>query len=114
MSYLASRCQISLLDSEDPQHETLLMRYLSNVNFAGAFQMADKLIQLGANVNYQNSAPNAKTALHLCITRRLVDSVNYLLNVRGINPHLEDHSGKDCCFYFNILPESVQVKVQKR
>ncbi|TNV86532.1 hypothetical protein FGO68_gene15003 [Halteria grandinella] len=114
VSLLSTRCQINLLDSEDPQHETLIMKYLTNVKFPGAFKLVDKLIQQGANVNYQNSPPNGKTALHICLMKRLTDSVNYLLNCKDLNPHLEDHSGKDCCFYFNILPESIKAKIDKR
>jgi ankyrin repeat protein len=82
------------------------MKYLTMVNYPDSFKMAATLIQRGADINYQNAAPFGRTALHVAIMKKHLDSIGFLLQYH-LNPHIEDYSGKDCCYYFKLLPQSV-------
>lgn len=55
-----------------------------------------QLLMRNADVNYQSSK-NGNTALHIAIEKLLpLKYVKFLLK-NGANPHIEDHTGKDCC-----------------
>lgn len=71
-------------------------------------KMAGRLIARGANINYQNSSPFGRTALHMALMKRFIESVNFLMSHKDINPHLEDYSGRDSCYYSKLLPETMQ------
>ena len=70
--------------------------------FENMFNLANKLIRSGAEVNYVNSY--GYTALHWCVMKKQKDASNFLLQ-KGANQHIiSTHNptdptlpGKDCC-----------------
>ena len=56
--------------------------------------MCSRIIQRGAKIDIINKF--GKNVLHLCVEKKLVEAVDYLL-YKGANPHILDLSEKDCC-----------------
>jgi ankyrin repeat protein len=81
-----------LLDIEDRDGKTVLMKALWGENF----ELASKLINRGANIDAVNR--EGRTALTYAVTEKRFSIVEFLLR-NGANPHIEDLSGKDCCDY---------------
>ena len=81
-----------LLDIEDRDGKTVLMRALWGENF----ELATKLISRGANINAVNR--EGRTALTHAVSEKRLSIIDFLLK-NGANPHIEDLSGKDCCDY---------------
>ena len=105
LNYLTIRCTGHILDQEDPQHLTLLMKCLAASNNPANLSLANRLLTRGADLNYRNNAPYGRTALHQAILMRNLTAIAFLMQYRDyLNIHLEDYSGKDCCFYAKLLP----------
>jgi ankyrin repeat protein len=60
----------------------------------GNYRMASRLILRGAQVDYVNNKGN--TALHICIKKKLVEQVKYLL-FKNANPHIMNLDQTDSC-----------------
>jgi ankyrin repeat protein len=56
--------------------------------------MVQRLLYRGANLDHVNK--QGKTALHLCVEQKNVESIKYLL-FKGADQHILDLNEKDCC-----------------
>ena len=78
------------LNIQDNDGMTILMH---NV-LAGNYSLCSKLIYRGAKIDIVNM--EGKSALHICVEKRLNEAVEYLL-YKGANPHILDLNEQDCC-----------------
>ena len=78
------------LNVEDKDGTTILMHHV----LQGNYKMSSRLIYRGAKIDMVNKF--GKTALHLCVEKKLNEAVDYLL-YKGANPHILDLTEQDCC-----------------
>ena len=93
VNYLTGRGM--LIDVEDREGKTVLLRALENYNT----NLAEKLLARGADINLVNR--EGKTALSILVQRHYLEQVSFLLE-RGADPHIEDLTGRDTCDYAEI------------
>jgi len=86
------------LNCEDMEGLTPLIRVLD----AGNFELALKMVRLGAHLNYVNSKSGQTILSHFVLQGRK-DVVEWLLRCKALksetDPHIEDMSGRDACDY---------------
>jgi ankyrin repeat protein len=88
VNYLSLRTKN--LDVEDRNGITILMHMILQNNY----KMVQRLLIRGASIDFVNK--HGKTALHICVESKLLESVKYLL-FKGANPHMLDFDELDCC-----------------
>ena len=74
VNYLSLRSK-KLLNSEDPHHLTLLMKYIV---LNKDFMFANRMISRGADINYRTS-DKGLTVLHFALKERNIEAVSFLL-----------------------------------
>ena len=101
VNYLSGRGM--LVDVEDREGKTILLRALENYNQG----LASRLLARGADINLVNR--EGKTALSILVQRHYLEQVRFLLE-RGADCHIEDLTGRDACDYaelgdIHVFPE---------
>lgn len=93
VNYLTSRGM--LIDVEDKEGKTILLRALENYNQT----LAEKLLARGADIDLVNR--EGKTALSILVNRHYLEQARFLIE-RGADCHIEDLSGRDACDYAEL------------
>ena len=84
------------LNTEDSSGMTLLLIYIEKEDS----EMAYKIVNRGADVNYRNRF--GKSPLLFAIENKVShEIIDYFIR-KGANPHLEDSNGKDVCDHVNM------------
>ena len=108
LMYAAKRKKEKVVDmltlrSENLNEENQCLTILMMLLLEGNFKSARKLVNRGADINYQNQEGN--TALHVCIMKRNMPGIEWLLQQKKCDKSLKNKQGDDVCDLARRIPE---------